>query len=194
MFCSAKKKEITLLKEQVEELFATQEAFKAFTAVIVFSPNGKILRANDHFLNLVGYAENEVVNQHHSMFLTEQDKNSPQYTTFWKELATAHVQSGSFKRLKKDGSFCHIHATYFPVRNPQGNVIKVVKLASDITDEILKEQAQKAELDAINRVLGRIEFDLKGIILNANQNFLDIVGYQLNEIVGKHHSMFTTET
>ncbi len=194
MFCSAEKKEITLLKEQVEELFATQEAFKAFTAVIVFSPNGKILRANDHFLNLVGYAENEVVNQHHSMFLTEEDKNSPQYKTFWKELATAHVQSGSFKRVKKDGSFCHIHATYFPVRNPQGNVIKVVKLASDITDDILKEQAQKAELDAINRVLGRIEFDLNGIILSANQNFLEIVGYQFNEIVGKHHSMFTTET
>lgn len=193
MFCSAEKKEITLLKEQVEELFATQEAFKAFTAVIVFSPSGKILRANDHFLTLVGYTESEVVGQHHSMFLSEQERNSPQYKTFWKKLATAHPQTGNFKRIKKDGSFCHIHATYFPVRDPQGNVTKVVKLASDITDVVLKEQAQKAELDAINRVFGRIEFDLNGIILNANQNFLNIVGYSLNEIVGKHHAMFTTE-
>ncbi len=194
MFCSAEKKEIRILKEQVGELFATQEAFKAFTAVIVFSPDGTVLRVNDHFLNLVGYSENEVVNKHHSMFLTEKDKNSPQYKNFWEQLATAHVQSGSFRRLKKDGSFCHIHATYFPVKNPQGKVIKVVKLASDITKDIIKEQAQKAELDALSKVLGRIEFDTTGIILDANQNFLKIVGYSLNEIVGKHHSMFTTKT
>ncbi len=194
MFCSAEKKEICLLKEQVEELDATQEAFKAFTAVIVFNPDGSVLRVNDHFLNLVGYSENEVVNQHHSMFLTEKDKNSPSYKRFWDELATGHVQSGNFKRVKKDGSFCHIHATYFPVKNLQGSVFKVVKLADDVTEDIIKKQARLAELNAISKVLGRIQFDTTGIILDANQNFLDIVGYDLNEIVGKHHSMFVTDT
>ncbi len=194
MFCSAEKQENRLLKEQLEALFATQKAFKTFTAVIEFLPDGTILEANDPFLNLMGYAEHEVINQHHSIFLSEQDKNSPDYKKFWQELAAGNKQSGNFKRLKKDGTACYIHATYFPVKNNQGAVTKVVKLASDVTNEVLKEQAEQAELNAINKVLGRIEFDLNGIILNANQNFLDIVGYPLNEIVGKHHSMFTTET
>ncbi len=193
MFCSKEKVENRLLKEQVEELDATQEAFKAFTAVIVFSPDGTVLRVNDHFLDLVGYSESEVLNKHHSMFLTEYDKNSPRYKTFWQELAAGQLQRGNFQRCKKDGSICHIHATYFPVKNTTGNVIKVVKLADDITDEIVKEQAHQAELKAISKVLGRIEFDTKGTILDANQNFLDIVGYTLNEIIGKHHAMFTTE-
>ncbi|MCF6299037.1 MAG: methyl-accepting chemotaxis protein, partial [Thiomicrorhabdus sp.] len=124
----------------------------------------------------------------------EHDKNSPNYKTFWQELASGKLQRGNFKRLKKDGSFCYIHATYFPVKNTDGTVIKVVKLADDVSDEIMKEQAHKAELEAISRVLGRIEFNTSGIILNANQNFLDIVGYELNEIVGKHHAMFVTES
>jgi methyl-accepting chemotaxis protein len=194
MFCSKEKIENRLLKAEIEELDATQEAFKAFTAVIVFNPDGTVLRVNDHFLNLLGYHENELLNQHHSMFLTEKDKNSSSYKHFWDELASGHMQSGHFKRVKKDGSFCHIHATYFPVKNLQGSVFKVVKLADDATEDIIKKQARLAELNAISKVLGRIEFDTTGIILNANQNFLDIVGYDLNEIVGKHHSIFTTET
>ena len=194
MFCSKEKVENRLLKEQLEELDATQEAFKAFTAVIVFSPDGTVLRANDHFLNLMGYRENEVLNQHHSMFLNKQDRNSSNYQSFWKALSTGKLQRGNFKRIKKDGSPCYIHATYFPVKNAQGSVIKIVNLSDDITEEILKEQTHKAELEAISRVLGRIEFDTTGVILDANQNFLDIVGYPLNEIVGKHHAMFVTES
>ncbi len=193
MFCSAEKKEIQKLNAQLEELCAIQKAFKASTAVIEFLPDGTILSANNHFLNLVGYSEHEIIQQHHSIFLTEQEKNSPPYQTFWKNLAAGQKQTGKFKRIKKDGTACYIHATYFPVKNTQGNITKVIKLASDITDVVIKEQAEKAELDAISRVLGRIEFDLNGIILNANQNFLDIVGYQLDEIVGQHHRMFTTE-
>ncbi|VAW46175.1 Methyl-accepting chemotaxis sensor/transducer protein [hydrothermal vent metagenome] len=194
MFCAKEKIENRLLKEQIEELAATQEAFKDFTAVIVFSPDGTILRTNDHFLNLVGYRENEVINQHHSMFLTESDKNSPTYQTFWQKLSEGKLQRGNFMRLKKDGSHCYLHATYFPVKNAQGNVIKIVKLADDVTNDILKEKAKQAKLNAIDRSLGRIEFDISGIILDANQNFLNIVGYELNEIVGQHHAMFTTET
>ncbi|VAW43942.1 Methyl-accepting chemotaxis sensor/transducer protein [hydrothermal vent metagenome] len=193
MFCSKYKIENHLLKEQVEELSAIQEAYKAFTAVIVFSPDGTVLRANDHFLNLVGYSEGEVLNKHHSMFLTEHNKNSPSYKTFWQELAVGKLQRGNFQRCKKDGSVCHIHATYFPVKNTSGTVIKIIKLADNVTEEVIKELADQAELKAISKVLGRIEFDTTGIILDANQNFLDIVGYELNEIVGKHHAMFTTD-
>lgn len=194
MFCSKVNAENRQLKEQVQALTAQQEAFRNVTAVICFSPDGTILNANKHFLNVVGYAENEIVNKHHSMFLTEKEKNSSDYKTFWSKLAAGHAHSGDFLRVKKDTSYCYIHATYFPIKNAHGTVIKVVKLASDITKNVMEKQAHQAELEAISKALGRIEFDLNGIILNANQNFLDIVGYSLDEIVGQHHSMFTTET
>ena len=194
MFCSTEKKQIRLLTEKIEELSATQEAFKESTAVIAFSPEGVVLEANHHFLNLMGYSESEVINKHHSMFVSEQDKNSADYKTFWQELASGKFQRATFKRIKKDGSACYIHATYFPVKNTHGLVTKVIKLADDVTNDTIKKQAEKAELEAISRVLGRIEFDTTGIILDANQNFLDIVGYPLNEIVGKHHAIFVTES
>jgi len=193
MFNSKHRVENLRLTKQIGDLNAEMNAFKAVTAVIEFTPDGTITHANDHFLKALGYTENEIINKHHSLFLTDKEKNSSEYKAFWSDLAAGKAQSGNFLRIKKDGSRCYINANYFPVKNASGQVTKVIKHANDITQEMLKQLHDQAELSAISKVLARIEFDLNGIILNANQNFLDIVGYSLDEIVGKHHSIFVKE-
>ncbi|WP_084587445.1 methyl-accepting chemotaxis protein [Devosia riboflavina] len=51
-------------------------------------------------------------------------------------------------------------------------------------------QENQATLDAISRALAVIEFELDGTIRTANKNFLDVMGYTLDDVRGKHHRMF----
>ena len=83
-----------------------------------------------------------------------------------------------------------LQASYNPILNSQGKPCKVVKYATDITDQQLREDDARGQLDAIAKVQATIEFDLDGTILDANALFLQTMGYALHEIVGKHHSMF----
>ena len=96
----------------------------------------------------------------------------------------------SFKRVAKGGREIWLQATYNPVLDRAGRPSKVVKFASDITDRKLRTLDLQGKFAAIDRSRAVIEFDLNGIILAANQNFLDTVGYTLHEIVGQHHSLF----
>ena len=193
MFSSQHKINNIKLQQEINDHNAIMDSFKAVTAVIEFDPNGKIVAANDHFLNALGYSDAEVVGKHHSMFVDKNEQNSAEYKKFWSGIATGQAQSGNFLRIKKDGSRLYINANYFPIKDSLGKVTGAIKFANDVTEQTLKEQSNQAELEAISKVLGRIEFELSGKIITANQNFLDIVGYSLNEIVGQHHSMFAKE-
>ncbi|GKT12973.1 MAG: methyl-accepting chemotaxis protein [Thiomicrorhabdus sp.] len=193
MFGSKIKIENIKLQKQISDHEATMDSFKAVTAVIEFDPDGTVKGANDHFLNALGYSGAEIIGKHHSMFLSNEEKSSAAYKEFWTDITAGKPQSGNFLRIKKDGSRLYINANYFPIKDANGKVTGAIKFANDITEQILKEQGNKAELEAISKVLGRIEFDLSGKIITANQNFLDVVGYTLDQVVGQHHSMFVKE-
>lgn len=102
-------------------------------ATISFNPDGTILYANEIFLKLLGYNEVEIQGRHHSMFVTEEEKNSAEYTSFWQQLAAGFAQVRQFKRISKDGRELWIEASYSPLQDEQGRVYKVVKFATDIT-------------------------------------------------------------
>lgn len=193
MFQSQLKAENQNLQQTIKDHSAVMDAFKSVTAVIEFDPNGNILCANDNFLNAVGYTEQEIVGKHHSIFVSEEERKSSDYKNFWKQIAQGQAQSGTFLRIRKDGELIYINANYFPIKDENGKVTGAIKLANDVTAQILEEQKNKAELNALGKVLGRIEFELDGTIITANQNFLDIVGYPLEQIVGEHHRMFVKE-
>lgn len=178
------------LQNEIDNHNARMNSFKAVTAVIEFEPNGTIIRANEHFCNAVGYTEAEIVGQHHSIFVSEEERNSKDYKQFWADIAAGKPKTGTFLRIKKDGSRLYINANYFPIKDKNGNITGAIKFANDVTNQILTENANKAELESLSKVLGRIEFDMTGKIITANQNFLDVVGYSLDEIVGKHHRIF----
>ncbi|WP_334050498.1 methyl-accepting chemotaxis protein [Alteromonas gracilis] len=166
------------------------DAISKSQAVIEFDVHGNILTANDNFLATVGYGLDEIQGKHHRIFVTKQERESDQYKTFWKQLSEGQFYSGEFHRVAKDGTDVWIQATYNPILDMSGNVVKVVKYASNITEQKVKNAYFEGQLAAIGKSQAVIEFNMDGVIQDANENFLNTVGYTLDEVKGKHHSMF----
>lgn len=169
---------------------AKLEAIDKSMAVIEFDPDGNVLKANRNFLDVLEYDLLEIQGRHHSMFVDQSTRNSQEYKSFWQMLRQGEFRSGEFKRVTKSGKFVWIQASYNPIRNKQGIVTKVVKFASDVTVQKQQSADFTAQIQAIARSYAVIEFDLNGIILNANENFLSVMGYNQQEVQGQHHRMF----
>lgn len=172
------------------EMADIRAALDKSMAVIEFKPDGTILDANENFLNTVGYDLDEVKGKHHSMFADAAYAASQEYKDFWKKLAAGEFEAAQYKRYGKGGKEIWIEVSYNPIMSKAGKVYKVVKFATDITKQILKNAERESIVNAINRSQAVIEFTLDGTILDANDNFLGVMGYSLDEVKGKHHSMF----
>jgi methyl-accepting chemotaxis protein len=172
------------------DLVGQVAAISKSQAVIEFQLDGTIIKANDNFLNALGYRLEEIQGKHHSMFVEESFRNSPAYREFWAKLNRGEFDAGEFKRIGKGGKEVWIQASYNPILDETGKPFKVVKYATDITATKLKNADYEGQLAAISKAQAVIEFDLDGIILTANENFLATLGYRLEEIKGKHHSLF----
>jgi methyl-accepting chemotaxis protein len=159
-------------------------------AVIEFSMDGVIQHANENFLNAMGYRLDEVVGKHHSMFVEPAHAQSIEYRMFWEKLGRGEFDSAQYKRLGKGGREIWILASYNPILDRNGTPFKVVKYASDVTDQRRATANFEGQLYAIDKSQAVIEFNLEGVILNANANFLNTLGYSLAEVQGQHHSMF----
>lgn len=166
------------------------EALSRSQAVIHFTPDGTILDANQNFLNTVGYRIDEIKGQHHRMFCDSAYAQSAEYQKFWHNLASGEFSAAQFKRFDKNRKEIWIEASYNPITDRTGKVIAVVKYATDITAQKLKNADYEGQINAIGHSQAVIEFNMGGTIITANQNFLEVMGYSLNEIKGKHHSMF----
>ncbi len=163
-------------------------------AVIEFALDGTVLRANDNFLQVMGYTAAEIVGKHHSQFVEPTEAKSAEYAHFWRRLNGGEFISAQFKRLGKGGREVYIQATYNPIFGADGKPIKVVKYATDVTQRVLSDAEFSGQVEAISRAQGVIEFALDGTILAANDKFLKLMGYELSEIQGKKHSLFIDET
>nr|WP_315752095.1 MULTISPECIES: PAS domain-containing methyl-accepting chemotaxis protein [unclassified Bradyrhizobium] len=159
-------------------------------AVIEFQLDGTIITANKNFLNALGYQLEEIQGRHHSMFVEPSERDGAAYREFWAALSRGELKAAEFKRIGKGGREIWIEASYNPVLDSAGKPVKVVKFATDITEKKLRSMADGSKLAAIDRAQAMIEFKLDGTIVSANKNFLDALGYRLDEIQGKHHSMF----
>nr|WP_085972580.1 PAS domain-containing methyl-accepting chemotaxis protein [Bradyrhizobium sp. BTAi1] len=159
-------------------------------AVIEFKLDGTIITANRNFLDAVGYELAEIAGQHHSMFVAPAERDHAAYREFWTSLNRGEFHAAEFKRVAKGERDIWIEASYNPVIDSSGRPVKVVKYATDITQKKLRAMTDSSKLAAIDRAQAIIEFDLDGTIIQANQNFLDSLGYRLAEIQGKHHSLF----
>ncbi len=181
------------LERQLNESKSVLSAIYNHVAYIEFTPEGKILDANELFLDTVGYKREEVIGKHHRMFCDSDYAKSSEYSQFWQALQGANSTSGTFMRFNANGEKLWLEATYFPVE-VNGVVTKVIKIASDITKNYVQRKSQEALTEALDKALATIEFNPDGTIIKANHNFLSTVGYSLAEIVGKHHKMFCTDS
>jgi PAS domain S-box-containing protein len=185
---------LTMKNLSKEELLSRMEAINRSNALIYFDLTGKILGVNAIFLKAMGYGEDEhaeIVGKHHSIFVCEDYARSLEYEKFWDILRSGKYYQGEFERRKRDGSLINLQATYNPIFDESGTITKVMKVATDITAIV----NSKKQVDAINKSTATITFDMKGFILDANEIFLETMGFKSNEknqVVGKHHSIFVS--
>ncbi len=165
-------------------------AIRRVQAVIEFNLDGTILSANENFCKVMGYAEDEIRGKHHSMFAAGGYASTQEYKNFWAKLNRGEFDSGEYKRVGKGGKEVWIQASYNPILGLDGKPTKVVKYATDITQEKLRNANFEGQLSAIGKAQAVIEFGMDGRVLTANENFLATFGYGLSEIRGQHHAMF----
>ncbi|MFC3120774.1 methyl-accepting chemotaxis protein [Agaribacter flavus] len=161
-------------------------------AIIEFSPDGIIKSANENFLKTIGYDLNEIKGQHHKMFAPLELRDSPEYQQFWRNLREGKFFTAEIKRLGKGEKEIWLSASYNPLFNEAGEVVGVIKFATDITEQKLKTIDYRGQIKAINRAQAVIEFNMDGTIIKANEHFLAATGYSMSEIEGKHHKIFVT--
>ena len=172
------------------DLDAVYRALDRIQALVEFDLDGNVVAANDNFLRIFGYEADEVLGQHHRRFCESDYAGSEEYLEFWRHLSSGECNAGEFKRLAKGGREIWLQASYNPVFDGDGKPLRVIKFATDITESRQRNAEYEGMLEAISRSQAVIEFDLQGTVLNANDNFLKIFGYRLDEVVGKHHRMF----
>ncbi len=190
MFNSRLKQELAHCQQQLGGASATLAALDRSMALIEFQPDGTILNANSNFLSVMGYTLAEVRGQHHRLFCEPGQSSSREYSEFWRRLAAGEFVRERFLRRDKQGREIWLEASYNPILDANGRVEKVLKIAADISAEVRKEQEQNSLINAINRSMAVIEFNLQGEVLTANDNFLSTMGYRLEDIRGKHHRLF----
>jgi methyl-accepting chemotaxis protein len=179
-------------EKQLLELDAAGQvkAINKSQAVIEFQPDGTILTANDNFLQATGYTLEEIKGRHHSLFLDEATRNSPEYREFWPRLARGEYQTGEYKRISKGGREVWIQASYNPILDKNGRAFKVAEYATDVTATKLRNADYLGQIAAIGKAQAVVEFSLDGTVLTANDNFLRVMGYRLDEVQNRHHSLF----
>ena len=186
--------DVTDQRKAAMEADSKLHAIDRSQAVIEFDLTGTVLAANANFLAAFGYGADEVIGRKHAMFCEAGYVASDDYAQFWHKLARGEYVAGVFRRKGKSGRDVWVRATYNPVLDLDGHPVKIVKFAYDITvtHELAIEQSEK--IAAIDRSQATIEFDLAGNIITANENFLTVTGYRLDEIQGRHHRMFCDAT
>jgi methyl-accepting chemotaxis protein len=176
--------------DQLADLRGQIAAIGKSQAVIEFDLNGNILSANDNFLNTLGYRLDEIQGKHHSMFVEPNYQQSAEYRNFWDRLGRGEFDAGQYKRIGKNGKEIWILASYNPIMDSNNRPFKIVKYATDISEEKIRSADYSGQLAAISKSQAVIEFTMDGVVLNANDNFLNVLGYNLSDIKGKHHGMF----
>lgn len=182
--------EIQRSRQALADAQAKLAAISRSMAMIEFAPDGTILDANERFCQAMGYSAEELRGKHHRLFCEPDYAKSAEYQQLWRELGQGKAISGTFERIDKAGREVWLEASYMPVLDEQRQVTSVIKVASDITQRVVLEHESESLLKAISRSMAVIEFTPQGRVIKANQNFLDTMGYRLDEVVGRHHGLF----
>jgi methyl-accepting chemotaxis protein len=157
-------------------------------SVVELGLDGIVRSVNERFLAALGYRAEAVVGQPHSQFFAVDDAEH-----LWRALTRGEQVAGTYRALGASGREVWFQAVYIPVAGRGGRVSSVLLYACDISDERAAIVTREHHVDAVDRIQGVVEFSLDGMILDANDVYLGFTGYRLDEIVGRHHSVFVDE-
>jgi methyl-accepting chemotaxis protein len=182
--------DVTAQKQANANYSGQIEAISKSQAVVEFAMDATVLTANHNFLSLMGYSLDEVKGRKHRMFMDPAEQDSAGYQEFWARLNRGEYQADEYKRVAKGGKEVWIQASYNPILDLNGKPFKVVKYAIDVTAQKQANANFSGQIAAISKSLAVVEFAMDATILMANDNFLGLMGYRLEEIRGKKHRMF----
>jgi methyl-accepting chemotaxis protein len=153
-------------------------------------PAGEILGVNDAFCDLTGHTHAAVVGKPYTVLLRAKDHSLPETTALWPALAGGEAVNRILPWLNAAGEEIWLDVTFSPVCDADGKVLHAIALAREISNFHLRRRDNRSQVDAVKRSMAVIEFDLEGTILDANDRFLQTMGYRIEEIRGKHHRIF----
>lgn len=189
MLFNSSKKELLALQLIIDRQASLLDALDRSMATIEFDTNGVVLSANDNFLKTMRYRAEDVVGKEHKQFCPHVYARSAEYGQLWSRLRAGEFVSATFLRITGEGQQVWLEASYNPIKDATGKVIKVVKYAIDVTAKVQADSEAKSKLSALDRAMGVIEFDLDGQILCANENLTRLLGYKEADLIGKNHRM-----
>ncbi|CFX02009.1 PAS domain S-box protein [Candidatus Filomicrobium marinum] len=173
-FCS----DVTERKLKAADQDGQIAAINKSNAVIHFNLDGTIITANPNFLATTGYALDEITGQHHRMFVTDADRNSPAYRQFWETLNRGEFQGGEYKRIGKNGKEIWLQATYNPIFDPSGKPYKVVKFCTDISKQVALKAAIKQTIDVdlgtVTNAIQATNVEVESAATSSNQTSANV--------------------
>ncbi|MDX2306213.1 MAG: PAS domain S-box protein [Microscillaceae bacterium] len=196
------------VSKKANELQEQMNAINVSTAMAEYDGSGIIQLVNDKFSEILGYHKEELLGQSHKILVKNKFAQSKSYQKLWDKLRSKQFIDGDFEFVNKSGAVVWLQGSYYPVTDKEGNLVKVLQLASDISNEIYQEEKIKdylielekkqsqlqnqtdelrAYLEAIDQATGIIEMDPEGKILRTNEKFLKLLNYTNRELLGKHH-------
>lgn len=173
-------------REAIEEL----SAMKDQVGWVEISPDGNVMTVNDMFLSMIGYSSEEIVGFHHSMMCSTKHIRNLSSAEFWENLENGGLVSGIFEFIKKDGETVYLNGFYLPIIDHMGKLSKIINTVTDITDSHEDLKNNEDIISSINKSMAIIEFTIDGKIIDANANFLKLMKYNIEDIIGKHHKIF----
>src|SRR5246500_1485714 len=144
-------------KANIDSTLAQAAAIGRSQAVIEFKLDGTIVTANENFLNAMGYTLDEIQGKHHSIFMPPAERDGAAYREFWAALNRGEFQAAEYKRIGKGGKEVWILASYNPVLDEKGKPFKVIKFATDVSAQKLRNADLSGQIDAIGKSQAVIE-------------------------------------
>jgi methyl-accepting chemotaxis protein len=186
--------DITQEKIQAADYKGQLSAISKGQLVMELGMDGSILSVNENFCKTMGYSREEICGRHYGLLLDPADQGSPQNKELWNDLQRGVFAVGQYVNITKGGKEVWLQASYNPILDLKDQPFKVVMYATDVTAERMQNADYEGQMAAISKGQSVIEFELDGTIRTANENFCRTVGYSLDEIRGKHHGMFVSES
>ncbi|WMS42342.1 PAS domain-containing protein [Acuticoccus sp. MNP-M23] len=159
-------------------------------ALAEFSPDGTVLSANENYLKPLGYAEADVIGQHHRLVVLPAIRASAAYAKFWQDLSRGTGLTDEMPRLARDGTIVWFKASYAPIIGRDGATESIAFIGTDITREKRRALCNAAKVHALEDSQAVVEYLADGTIVSANERFLSIMGYARESVAGRHDSMF----
>lgn len=178
VFCSELTRTISHSRQQQDMLAALDRS----QAVIEFSLDGIILDANNNFLKGMGYSKSQIIGQHHRIFCPSTEVDTDEYRNFWRRLSSGEFFSGRFRRVDRNGNDVWLEATYNPIHDETGELYKVVKFASVVTDQVNRETAIAEASEVAYNVSQETDANTsKGIqVINDTINTMEELSNRMN--------------